>query len=179
MNLIFIYGPPATGKLTIATELAAQTGYTLFHNHLSLNLAREVFPEFDHKLFELVREIRLDVFAASAKYDRNLIFTTVYSGDEEEKSFVKRVVESVEKNGGSVRFVQLTAPLSVLESRVDSEERKYHKKITDATKLKDSLSRYNMNVSVPYDKIVKLDTSLLKPSESVRRIVEYFKLATL
>ena len=78
-----------------------------------------------------------------------------------------------------MRFVQLTAPLSVLESRVDSEERKYHKKITDATKLKDSLSRYNMNVSVPYDKIVKLDTSLLKPSESVRRIVEYFKLATL
>ena len=57
MNLIFIYGPPATGKLTIATELAALTGYTLFHNHPSLNLAREIFPDFDDKLLDLVHEI--------------------------------------------------------------------------------------------------------------------------
>ena len=49
--------PPATGKLTIATELAVLTGYTLFHNHLSLNLAREIFPDFDDKPLDLVHEI--------------------------------------------------------------------------------------------------------------------------
>lgn len=34
MRLIFIYGLPATGKLTVAQELAKRTGYKLFHNHL-------------------------------------------------------------------------------------------------------------------------------------------------
>jgi shikimate kinase len=179
MNLIFIYGPPATGKLTIATELAELTGYTLFHNHLSLNLAREIFPDFDDKLFNLVHEIRLDVFSASAKYDRNLIFTNVYSGDDDDKHFVRRVVESVEQHNGNVRFVQLTAPLEVLLSRVDSESRKHHKKITDGDKLKVSLSRYDMNVGVAYDNILTLDTSVLQPADSARKIVETFKLATL
>ena len=38
MKLIFIYGLPATGKLTVAVELAAMTGYKLFHNHLVVDL---------------------------------------------------------------------------------------------------------------------------------------------
>jgi hypothetical protein len=38
MKLTFIYGLPATGKLTIAVELAAMTGYKLFHNHLVVDL---------------------------------------------------------------------------------------------------------------------------------------------
>jgi hypothetical protein len=159
MNLIFIYGPPATGKLTIGTELAKLTGYTLFHNHLTLNLAREIFPEFDDKLFDLVHEIRLDAFAAAANYDRNLIFTNVYSGDEDDNDFVRKVVESVEQYGGSVRFVQLTAPLEVLLSRVDSDSRKSHKKISNRNTLRESLSRYDMNASVPYGNILTLDTS--------------------
>jgi len=179
MNLIFIYGPPATGKLTIATELAALTGYTLFHNHLSLNLAREIFPEFDDKLFDLVHEIRLNVFSAAAKYDRNLIFTNVYSGDEDDKNFVQRVVESVERHKGNIRFVQLTAPLDILVSRVDSESRKRHKKITNGGTLKESLSRYDMNASVSYNGILTLDTSLLQPTESAQKIIETFKLIAL
>jgi tRNA uridine 5-carbamoylmethylation protein Kti12 len=32
MKLIFLYGPPAVGKLTVAQELVTLTGYKLFHN---------------------------------------------------------------------------------------------------------------------------------------------------
>lgn len=48
MNLVFLYGPPAVGKLTVATILAEKTGYTLFHNHQIINLLRNVFG-FDSK----------------------------------------------------------------------------------------------------------------------------------
>ena len=44
MNLVFIYGPPGVGKLTVAKELAGLTGYKLFHNHLSIDW---VLPVFD------------------------------------------------------------------------------------------------------------------------------------
>jgi cytidylate kinase len=34
MKLLFLYGPAASGKLTIARELTTLTGFALFHNHL-------------------------------------------------------------------------------------------------------------------------------------------------
>jgi replication-associated recombination protein RarA len=32
-SLVFIYGPPAAGKLTVAEALAMRTGHKVFHNH--------------------------------------------------------------------------------------------------------------------------------------------------
>jgi hypothetical protein len=36
-TLLYTYGPPASGKLTVATALAELTGFSLFHNHLSVD----------------------------------------------------------------------------------------------------------------------------------------------
>lgn len=44
MKLVFLHGPPAAGKLTIARELAGLTGYPLFHNHLIVNATLAVYP---------------------------------------------------------------------------------------------------------------------------------------
>jgi replication-associated recombination protein RarA len=49
MKLLFLYGPPAVGKLTVAREVSALTGYRLFHNHLTVNLTLAVF-DFAQKL---------------------------------------------------------------------------------------------------------------------------------
>ena len=50
MKLIFLYGLPATGKLTVAHELAAITGFKVFHNHLVVDVLLTVFdfgsPDF-------------------------------------------------------------------------------------------------------------------------------------
>ena len=50
MNLVFIYGPPGVGKLSVARELARATGYKLFDNHVSIACAESVF-EFGTKPF--------------------------------------------------------------------------------------------------------------------------------
>jgi shikimate kinase len=176
MNLVFLYGPPATGKLTIAKELSKLTGYRLFHNHLTLDLAREILPDFDERLFELTRKLRFDAFKAAAKYDRNLIFTYVYTGDDSEKSFVESVVKAVEQYNGKILFVQLAAPLETILSRVEDDSRKEHKKVNDREQLRSSLERYDMNVSVLHEPILKLDTSQLSPKESAQKIVEHFDL---
>ena len=44
MKLLFLYGPAASGKLTIARELATLTGFALFHNHLVVDAVAAVFP---------------------------------------------------------------------------------------------------------------------------------------
>ena len=43
MKLVILYGAPASGKLTIATELGKRTGFKVFHNHLSIDCVRPVF----------------------------------------------------------------------------------------------------------------------------------------
>lgn len=42
-TLVYLYGPPASGKLTIAGPLSELTGMPLFHNHLTVNALRPVF----------------------------------------------------------------------------------------------------------------------------------------
>ena len=60
MWLLFLHGPPASGKLTIARELKTLTGFQLFHNHLAVDLLESVF-EFP----PLRADIELDTGALS------------------------------------------------------------------------------------------------------------------
>jgi dephospho-CoA kinase len=79
MNLVYIYGPPATGKLTVANALAAQTGYKVFHNHLSIDCIRPVFDFGTESFWRLVHQIRLMTIEESARSGTDLIYTSVYS----------------------------------------------------------------------------------------------------
>ena len=130
MKLIFIYGPPAVGKLTVAEELTALSGFKLFHNHLTLDLIKHIYPEHDHIRFKLVDKIRLNVFEYTVKNGTNLIFTYAYDGDEYETQFIKDAHNIVTKHDGQVHFVQLRAPKTVLLERLENESRKKFHKLT-------------------------------------------------
>ena len=39
MRCVFLYGPAASGKLTVATALQGRSGLPLFHNHLAVDAA--------------------------------------------------------------------------------------------------------------------------------------------
>ena len=75
MKLIFIYGPPASGKLTIAEILSERTGIPLFHNHLSRDSVKDMYGDKLRDNYELVDRIRFDVLDYCSKNDTDLIFT--------------------------------------------------------------------------------------------------------
>lgn len=106
MNLVFIYGPPASGKLTVAQELVKLTGYLLFHNHLTHDYIHGIFGNIDIK--DLNHRIRLEVFkqAVESKVP-GMIFTFVF-GYGLDENFVKSVKDIVESPGGHVYFIQLS-----------------------------------------------------------------------
>lgn len=174
MKLIFIYGPPATGKLTIAQKLSDATGIPLFHNHLSRDLAKEIYGIELASNYSLVHKIRNDVFSYCAEHNTDLIFTFVYAGVSDDE-IVKKHIDSIETNGGEVVFVKLTARREDLLKRVNNESRKKHKKLLDAEILEDFL-KSNGDPSVPFVDSLLVDTSELEPDEAVKYIVSRFRL---
>jgi tRNA uridine 5-carbamoylmethylation protein Kti12 len=176
MNLIFIYGPPAVGKLTVAEALVDLTGYRLFHNHLTQDLANELYPGFTKNKFELADVIRLEVFEFAAKNNTNLIFTYVYSKDQDSDGFVKNVIDIISKHNGSVYFVQLTAPRDVLLERVGNDSRKRFKKTLLVEELSRRMDEFNLDGGINIDGNLMIDTSLQEASLSAQQIVDYINL---
>ncbi len=122
MRLIFIYGPPAVGKLTVARELGALTGLPVFDNHLSVDCVRPVFGFDSPTMGPLVEKIRHLVFEEAARQGVSLIFTFVY-GHPKDIAYVDRVVELVEREGGRVDFVRLKCDEAAQHERIVSAER--------------------------------------------------------
>lgn len=181
MKLVFIYGPPAAGKLTVGRELARTTGYRLFHNHLTVDVARVLFPGHHEPhppaLYSaLLKRLRLDVLEIAAHAGANTIFTLAYSGTVDDP-FVAQIVEKVETHGGAVKFVQLVAPDETLLRRVSNGSRTQLGKIADPTALRQVLATRTMHEQVKYPGVLRLDTTQLTPQAAAKQIIAHFTLA--
>jgi hypothetical protein len=170
MRLIFLYGLPATGKLTVAQELKALSGFQLFHNHLAVDLLSSTF-EFGSEPFVVLREqIWLSVFEqASRARLPGLIFTFAPEATVRD-SFIPETLRTVEEAGGTVDFVALTCPVDEIRRRLASQSRHAFGKLTSLD-LFDRLlaSRTFDHPRMPEPKIC-VDTSSKLPAEAALEI---------
>jgi cytidylate kinase len=75
MDLIFLHGPAASGKLTTARALGRNLNYPVFHNHLVVDLLTTVFPFGSEPFVRLREQMWTSVFADAARAGTSLIFT--------------------------------------------------------------------------------------------------------
>ena len=171
--LVYLYGPPACGKLTVAEQLAELSGYRLFHNHLTVNAVRSVFDFGTEPFNQLVRKLRLDILRAAASAGIDVIFTnsSAWQGPDGRANFAafadtaRRLAEA---EGGSAFFVRLTAPLAVLEERVADESRRAHGKLLEVARLRDMVATLDQTSLYPGD--LTIDTSQVTPNEAAQLI---------
>lgn len=76
---MIFYGAFAVGKYTVAREFHKQTNYKFFHNHLSYNVARELFERDNIHIDRLVERIRLSVVREIAEAKIDVVMTHAYS----------------------------------------------------------------------------------------------------
>lgn len=175
MKLIFLYGLPGTGKLTIARELANLTGYKLFHNHLTVDLLLSAF-EFGSKPFVELREsIWLSVFEEAATSLPALIFT-FNPENSVRQSFIEKAIQAVAARGGEVLFVEVVCDLAELERRMDTQDRRQHKKLV-SLELYRKLQADGVfdSPKMPLPKLT-LNSTQTSPRENAREIVARFSL---
>ncbi|HWA62751.1 MAG TPA: shikimate kinase [Caulobacteraceae bacterium] len=168
MQLVFLHGPAAVGKLTVARALAARTGLALFHNHLVVDAAHALF-EFGSPPFVRVREAMWGMaFDEAARAGRSLVFTFAPENTVRPR-FVGDTVATVERHGGRVRFVALTCPVEVQEMRVGDPSRAAFGKLRSLETLR-RLRADGAQAFPPIASEVTIDTSLHTPEESAALI---------
>ena len=169
MQLIFIYGPVASGKFTIARELAVRTGVALFHNHLVVDAVGAVFP-FGSEAFSRLREqFWLAVFAEAARQDRSLIFTFAPEPTVA-PDFPERVRELIEGKGGQTIFVALDLPPDEQERRLVAEGRAAYGKMRDLSLLRELRPQLDACLAAMPRPALTLDVNDLTPPESADAI---------
>ncbi len=177
MRLVFIYGPPASGKLTVATELAKLTGFKLFHNHVSIQFVQSIF-EFGTKTFwRLTSKYRLEMIEEAAKEGIDTIFTFVYSKGEDDE-FVKRVLQKVRSNGGRLSFVRLYCDRKELARRVKSSQRRRMGKIGTEKMLSDLFRKYNLDLEIPFQRSLSINTTNRTPRNVAKSIARHYRLSS-
>lgn len=176
MKLIFIYGPPAAGKLTVTDELAKLTKYKIFHNHLTIDLVSSVLKYGTKTFFDLSSKFRMEIFEAAAREKMDgLIFTFCYAHPEDDK-FVKDVKKRVEKYGGKVNFVQLYCEKSELKKRVKRASRKDFDKIKTVKGLDATLKKWNLFTPIPFVRSLKINNTNISPKKVALKIKQHYRL---
>jgi cytidylate kinase len=171
--LVYVYGPPAVGKLTVARRVHELTGFRLFHNHLTVNAIAPIFDFATAPFVDVVRRLRLDVFATAARTGTDVIFTnnTMWSGESNADAFLaftRQAAAVVADAGGSTTFVRLTAPIDVLCERVDGDDRVAMQKLVNADRLRVQVGGYDPPALEADDLVI--DTSVTSVEDAAHQI---------
>jgi hypothetical protein len=164
------------GKLSVGTELAALTGFKLFHNHLTVDLVGAVFPRGSEPWLRLLRRLRRDVFEDATRAGIDLVFTGVAKATPEHYEAMRTMLAPVWEGGGTVLFVQLACAREELLRRVQSESRRAWNKLTDPQRLVDE---YDLDATLPFEPHLRIDSTHLSPTAVAAQIAAYFDLPLL
>ena len=175
MKLIIIHGPPAAGKLTTANEIAAATGFKVFHNHLSIDCVRPVFDFGTLPFAKLVEKIRLETITAAAREGVDLIHTFVYAFGPDDNHF-RRLIAAAEYSGAEVHLVLLKCGREEALRRVTSETRLRMGKLASYESLNSLFDTWEMYEPLPGRETLVINNTKMTAAQTARRIIEQFGL---
>jgi hypothetical protein len=170
VQVAFIYGPTASGKLTIAREVARLTGFKLFPDHLAVELVNAVFDSGMRPYIRIREWAWTEVLREAVHVNRSLVFTFTPQATIR-SSFISHACVIIERLGGEIVFAELSCPEQVIESRIENTDRKALHKISNLgeyRRLRDHGAFQFRTMPAP---AVKIDTSSCEPADAAQRIV--------
>jgi hypothetical protein len=183
MDLLVLFGPPASGKMSVGRRIAQRTRYRLLHNHLTIEPLLGLWDFHDRAFRKLSGDLRRAIVREAIADDRfDLVFTYVWALDEpDEWAFLESMAEPVRRAGGTVRYAELVCGQAERLRRNRGEERLDHKRSKrDLAWSDDNLRSLDADYRLsshpgelderlrPY---VRVDNEAIDPEEAAERVI--------
>ena len=183
--VIFIYGPIAVGKLTVAEILSKKLGYKLAHNHHVNDFVNEIFDRGSHISHVMKEDLRYYLLESVVKAKMNLVATHCYSDNFisttglSDPKYVETLEKKLTKLGAKFYPVHLRASNEELFRRVTMNSRKKFKKLASKEVMKKYLTRSgNDHQNSPKLKNnFVIDNTNLSPQKVADMIIKHFKIS--
>lgn len=176
MDLVFIHGAPAVGKLTVAEALLRVVPGRLFDNHAAIDVARTVFDFGAAGFMDLVNAVRLLVLEAAAVQRVPLVVVTFVYAEPDDRALFEAFEAIVHRHGGRMMPVFLRCTDEAAARRVGNADRVARRKLASAAGLARFRAAYCITPVTRPDCLV-LDTELASPDATARAIADHFQLA--
>lgn len=174
MNLIFIYGAPGVGKLTVAQELAKMTGYKLFHNHLTVDLVNSVFDFKTRPFIELREKIWMMVFGKAKEEGIQGLIFTFSPEDSVSQHFIPDLIGLIEDDHNEIHFVELICSLEELRKRIVNPSRSRYAKGMSPDNVEKYYQRDHLIPTSVHERKLTIDTTKLSSNETAMRIASHY-----
>ena len=175
MKLIVIHGAPATGKMTVARELASFTKFPFVDNHIAIDLARNIFGSATSGFWDLVHDVRVATIRGAARAEVPLLITTAAYSHPDDLPLLEDYENAVSEFNGTVSYVYLFCSETTLMHRISSVSRVERGKMSSKAELSKYLEKKN-NIAVPQDDCIHLSTEDTSPRENAEKIARHYKL---
>jgi hypothetical protein len=186
VTLLFVFGPPAVGKMTVGRTIADAGDFRLFHNHHVIEPLLDVFDYGTPPFHRLLGEFRRRVLEEAAESGTDLVFTFVWALElTEEVEIVERYLAPFERAGARIAFVELYADLETRLERNRTDYRLAEKKSKRDVAWSDGnvreLERYQMGTGTPAPgdavlarhPFLRIDNTALSAEETARRVLAW------
>ncbi len=183
-TIIFIYGPIAVGKLTVAEILSKKLGYKLAHNHHVNDFVNEVFDRGSHISHVMKEDLRYYLLENVAKDGINIVATHCYSDNFvsttglSDPKYIEILEKKIIKLGGKFYPIHLRASNKELYHRVSMSSRKKFRKLVSVKIMKKYLTRSgdDHQTSPKLKNNFIIDNTNILPQKVANMIIKHFKI---
>lgn len=164
-KLIVLAGIPGIGKYTVGKELCKKVSNTIFlHNHLTINLAFELYPNNDIKRKKFLIELRKFIFSRALEQENVVATLSLGLKLKTEELYINLYKEVAKLTGAEIFYIYLSAKNVDYLKRVVDKEREKLQKLTNKESAQDIFDNHEKTFVLPKYWIT-VDTTGLSPNE--------------
>ncbi|MCL1859485.1 MAG: AAA family ATPase [Oscillospiraceae bacterium] len=187
MKYIWIFGPPAVGKMTVGQEIEKITGLKLFHNHMVMDLVSVFFDAMNTDEGGRLSRLFIEkIFEAVSKSDLcGLIYTSVCRFDRQGSwEYANKLADIFESRGAEVYFVELEADVNERIIRNKTPNRLAHKpskrniENSDKAMIDASVNERanSFEGEIKRKNYIRINNTKIEPDEVAKNIKDTFAL---
>ena len=174
MDVLFIFGPAASGKYSIGQTVSEQLELPLFHNHLVVDAVKVLFEFGSPGFCQLRADMWLSAFHTAATHQQSFVFT-FHPERTVAPELPGKLEQIVTSQGGTVHYIELVCDEAQLMKRLNSPSRQRFGKLTDTMLYQQVKANGGFDFPEFCRPVLTLDTTRLSAQQSALRIIDWFR----